>query len=34
LLAAREGKNQVEDSDLEKARDKVVLGEKRESVLT
>jgi len=34
LLAAREGKTQVQDSDLEKARDKVVLGEKRESVLT
>ena len=34
LLAAREGKTQVHDSDLEKARDKVVLGEKRESVLT
>ena len=34
LLAAREDKTQVENSDLEKARDKVVLGEKRESVLT
>lgn len=34
LLAAREGKTRVEDVDLEKARDKVVLGEKRESVLT
>ena len=33
LLAAREGKTQVDDSDLDKARDKVVLGEKRESVL-
>jgi cell division protease FtsH len=34
LLAAREGKTRVENSDLERARDKVVLGEKRESVLT
>ena len=33
LLAAREGKTRVENSDLEHARDKVVLGEKRESVL-
>ena len=34
LLAAREGKTIVENSDLERARDKVVLGEMRESVLT
>jgi len=34
LLAAREGKKRVEGSDLEKARDKVVMGEKRESMLS
>ncbi|MEX2469628.1 MAG: ATP-dependent zinc metalloprotease FtsH [Pseudohongiellaceae bacterium] len=34
LLAAREGKTRVESVDLERARDKVVLGEQRESILT
>jgi cell division protease FtsH len=34
LLAARESKTTVESSDLERARDKVVLGEKRESMLS
>ncbi|MBL4821889.1 MAG: ATP-dependent zinc metalloprotease FtsH [Gammaproteobacteria bacterium] len=34
LLAAREGKKVVDNSYLERARDKVVLGEKRESMLT
>ena len=34
LLAAREGKSEVDNSYLERARDKVVLGEKRESLLT
>jgi cell division protease FtsH len=34
LLAAREGKERVDNSYLERARDKVILGEKRESLLT
>jgi cell division protease FtsH len=34
LLAAREDKNQVSNVHLERARDKVVLGEQRESILT
>jgi cell division protease FtsH len=34
LLAAREGKTQVENSYLDRARDKVVLGEQRESMLS
>jgi len=34
LLAAREDKTIVENSDLERARDKVVMGEKRESMLS
>lgn len=34
LLAAREGKKQVDNSYLERARDKVVLGEQRESMLS
>lgn len=34
LLAAREGREQVDQSYLERARDKVVLGEKREALLT
>ncbi len=34
LLAAREGKSQVSNSYLERARDKVVLGEQRESIMT
>lgn len=34
LLAARDGKTQVSGTDLEKARDKIVLGEKRESILS
>ena len=34
LLTAREGKTQVENSYLERARDKVVLGEQRESMLS
>jgi len=33
LLAAREGKDRVDNSYLERARDRVVLGEKRESLL-
>lgn len=33
LLAAREGKQRVENSDIERARDKIVLGEKREALL-
>jgi len=34
LLAARDGKEQVDNSYLERARDKVILGEARESLLT
>ena len=34
LLTAREGKTQVDNSFLERARDKVVLGEQRESMLS
>ncbi|MEX2131642.1 MAG: ATP-dependent zinc metalloprotease FtsH [Pseudohongiellaceae bacterium] len=34
LLAAREGKDKVDQSYLERARDKVVLGEQREALLT
>ncbi|MBT8145581.1 MAG: ATP-dependent zinc metalloprotease FtsH [Gammaproteobacteria bacterium] len=34
LLAARDGKQQVDNSYLERARDKVILGEARESLLT
>ena len=34
LLAARENRQQVDNSYLERARDKVILGEKRESMLT
>lgn len=33
LLAARDGKTQVDNSHLESARDKIVMGEKRESML-
>ena len=34
LLCAREGKSKVDNSFLERARDKVVLGEKREALLS
>jgi cell division protease FtsH len=34
LLAARDGRDQVDNSYLERARDKVILGEARESLLT
>lgn len=34
LLAARDGREQVDNSYLERARDKVILGEARESLLT
>ena len=34
LLAARDGKERVDNSYLERARDKVILGEARESLLT
>jgi len=34
LLAARDGRERVDNSYLERARDKVILGEKRESLLT
>ncbi len=34
LLAARENREEVDNSYLERARDKVILGEKRESLLT